>query len=138
MIGSELQVAIVAALKVDPPLCDARIYDNPPGETRRTETTGAAWPYITVGDGQVLDAGNTCDDGWEAFADVHVWSRSPAGSKLEAKAVMAEVVTRLTALSGVNGFNVIAANLETSRTFRDPNGATEHGIVAMRFLLDPA
>lgn len=137
MIGPELQVAIVTALKAEPALCGGRIYDNPPAEARRTETTGAAWPYCTVGDGQVIDAGNTCGEGWEAYADIHVWSRSPAQSKLEAKALIAAIADRLLALSAVDGFAVIVAALETSRTFRDPDGITEHGVVTLRFLLDP-
>lgn len=130
MIGPELQVAIVTALKAAPALCDGRIYDNPP--------TGAAFPYITVGDDQVLDDSNSCAEGWEAYPDIHVWSRPAAKSKLEMKGLAAAIVTRLSALDGVAGFIVVSARLETFRSFRDPDGITEHGVVTMRYLLDPA
>lgn len=138
MIGPELQKAVFAALTAAPAICDGRVYDNPPDEARRSTSTGAAWPYATIGDDQVVDAGNSCGDGWEVFCDVHLWSRSSSLSKLEAKTLAAAIVERLTALDTVDGFVVIAATLETSRTFRDPDGITEHGVVTMRFLLDPA
>jgi hypothetical protein len=130
MIGRELQVAIVSALKAAPALCDGRVFDNPPH--------GAAFPYLTIGDDQVVDDGNSCGEGWQVYADIHVWSRPAAKSKLEMKDLAAAVVTRLLALDGVAGFAVTVAALETARSFRDPDGITEHGVVTMRFLLDPA
>ncbi|SHF05390.1 Protein of unknown function [Kaistia soli DSM 19436] len=138
MIGAELQKAIFSALTADPALCDGRVYDNPPDDAQRLAATGAAWPYLAIGDDQVVDDGNTCSDGWEAFADIHVWSRALPRSKIEAKTLIAAVVERLSLLSTVDGFDVLVAALETSRTFRDPDGITEHGVVTMRFLLDPA
>ena len=99
---------------------------------------GAAFPYLTIGDEQVMDAGNSCAEGWELYPDVHIWTRPLAGSKLEGKALAAELVDRLLAIDTVDGFTVISARLETARAFRDPDGLTEHGVVTLRFLLDPA
>ncbi len=138
MIGPELQKAIYAALTAAPALCDGRVYDNPPDEARRIVVTGAAWPIITIGDDQVVDGGSSCAEGWDVYADVHLWSRPATKSKLEAKALAAAVVNRLLALEGVEGFTVTVAALETIRALRDPDGITEHGVVTMRFLLDPA
>lgn len=130
MIGDQLQKAIFAALKTSPAVADGGIYDQPPAD--------AAFPYVTIGDDQVLDDGNTCGDGWEVFSDVHVWSRSVAGSKLEAKQIRAEIVTRLTALIDVQDFAVVIASLETARTFRDPDGMTEHAVLTFKHTLQPA
>lgn len=137
-VGPELQKAIYAALLSPGPVAGGGVYDNPPDEARRTALNGSAWPYATIGDDQILDAGNSCGEGWEVFCDIHVWSRPATLSKLEAKSVMALIVERLTVLDTVDGFVVVAASLQTTRTFRDPDGITEHGVVSMRFLLDPA
>lgn len=136
MIGPELQKAIVDALNAAPALCDGRVYDGVPPEAKRISDTGAAWPYITVGDEQVIDSGNSCGDGWEVFPDVHIWTRPESRSKREGKALMAAAVDRLRAITAVDGYTVTSVSLETARSFRDPDGITEHGAVTLRFLLD--
>ncbi|MBA3576185.1 MAG: DUF3168 domain-containing protein [Sphingomonas sp.] len=130
MIGSQLQTAIFAALTAATALAGGRVYDRVPPDP--------VFPYITIGDDQVIDHGNSCDDGWEVFADIHLWSRPVTGSKVEAKDLAAAVVGRLKALLTVSGFTVIIAALETSRTFRDPDGKTEHAVLTFRYVLQPA
>lgn len=139
MLGAQLQVAIYEALTAPTALAGGRVYDNPPEETRRESDTGAAFPMITLGDDQVLDAGNSCDDGWEVFSDIHVWSRWQKRSKLEAKNLAAEIVDRLVGGTlTVFGWSVVIAALESQRSFRDPDGITEHTIVTVRHVLQPA
>lgn len=130
MIGSQLQKAIFAALNTETAVAGGRIYDRVP--------ENATFPYVTIGDDQVLDDGNSCDDGWEVFADVHVWSRPDSGSKAEVKDLAASVGSRLAATLTVTGFTVIIAALESSRTFRDPDGLTEHSVLTFRYVLQPA
>jgi hypothetical protein len=130
MIGSQLQKAIYDALTAAPALVSGRVYDRPP--------TTAAFPYITIGDDQVTDDGNTCSDSWEVFSDIHIWSRPQTQSKAEAKTLAASVVDRLRGLSSVSGYAVTVASMESARTFRDGDGITEHGVVTMRFVLDEA
>jgi hypothetical protein len=129
MIGAELQIAIVAALAADPPLCDGRIYDRVP--------VGAVFPYLTVGDEQVVDDGNSCSDGWEVYADIHAWSRPTPTSKVELKTLAAAAVTRLNTLLAVAGFTVVIASLESLRSLRDPDGLTEHAVITMKYVLQP-
>lgn len=130
MIGAQLQAGIYAALTADSPDI-AEVYDRAPAT--------AGFPRITIGDDQVIDDGNSCEDGWEVFADIHIWSRPNSGSKVEAKNLAAQVYARLvTTKPTVTGFNVIIAQLETSRTFRDPDGITEHTVSTYRFVLEPA
>lgn len=130
MIGSALQKAIFAALSMAPAVAGGRIYDRVP--------ESAVFPYITIGDEQVIDDGNSCDDGWEVFSDVHIWSRPTAGSKLEAKDLAPPIVSRLATSLSLTGFTVVAAALQTMRTFRDPDGITEHSVLTFRYLLQPA
>ncbi|MEH6721293.1 MAG: DUF3168 domain-containing protein [Aurantimonas endophytica] len=132
MIGPELQKAIFDALKAAPALAGGRVYDRPP------PPPSGAFPYITIGDDQVIDDGNSCGDSWEVFSDIHIWSRPQTQSKAEAKTLAAAIVGRLRAVSTVPGHVVTIVAMESARTFRDGDGITEHGIVTMRFVLDEA
>lgn len=131
MIGSQMQKAIFAALTAAPAVAGGRIYDRVPAT--------AAYPRITIGDDQVLDDGNSCEEGWEVFSNVHIWSRSNAGSKAEAKDLAAQVVDRLVIENlSVFGFSVVIAAFQDQRTQRDPDGLTEHTVVTVRHVLQPA
>ncbi len=130
MIGSEVQKAIYAALNAPTALAGGRTYDRVPPDPM--------FPYITIGDEQVVDDGNSCEDGWEVFADVHIWSRPATGSKVEVKDLVAAVVTRLNTPLTVIGFIVIVTELQSARTLRDPDGITEHAVLTLRYVLQPA
>jgi hypothetical protein len=130
MIGAALQKAIFAALTTSPAIAGGRVYDRVPA--------GPTFPYVSIGDEQVLDDGDTCSDGWEVTSDVHVWSRPAAGSKAEVKDLAAAIVPRLAVTTiSVTGFRVLIAELETSRVFRDPDGITEHAVLTFRHVLSP-
>lgn len=128
MIGTQIQKAIHDALKAAPSVAGGRVYDHVP--------EGAAFPYVEIGDEQILDDGNTCDDGWEVFADVHVWSRSVGYP--ETKGLIAAIVPRLVRITAITGFTVIAVEVENTRVFRDPDGSTSHGVISVRFVITPA
>jgi hypothetical protein len=130
MIGSALQKAIFAKLNEAPALAGGNVFDQVP--------EGDPFPRITIGDEQVLDDGNTCDDGWEVFSDVHVWSRPVTGSKVEVKDLLAAVVARLNTALTVTGFTVVIHAIDSSRVFRDPDGKTEHAVLTFRYVLQPA
>lgn len=129
MIGADLQKGIYAALTAAPAVAGGRVYDRVPADPK--------FPYITIGDDQFLDDGGTCGDAWEVFADIHVWSRPVAGSKVEVKDLEAAVIARLRTVT-VTGASVVVAALESARTFRDADGITEHAVITMRYLIDPA
>lgn len=130
MIGSALQKAIFAKLNEVTAIAGGRIYDQVPASP--------TFPYITIGDEQVVDDGNACDDGWEVFPAVHVWSRPATGSKAEVKDLLASVVSRLNTALTVTGFTVVINAFESSRVLRDPDGLTEHAVVTFRYVLQPA
>lgn len=129
MIGPELQKAIHDAL-VSGAVAAGRIYDNPP--------VGAAFPYVTIGDEQVIDDSNQCGEGWEIYPDIHAWSRPVAGSKAEVKALAASIVKAVTGITSVSGHALVALHHETTRYLRDPDGKTEHAVITFRAVLDPA
>jgi hypothetical protein len=129
MIGAEVQKAIFAALD-GASVASGRIYDQVPAEP--------VFPYVTIGDEQVIDDSNTCQDGWEVYPDVHCWSRPETGSKVEVKTLAAAVVTAVTSIISITGFSLVSITHETTRVFRDPDGKTEHAVVSFRALIDPA
>lgn len=131
MIGAQLQKAIYDALTTaDPSIAGGRIYDGVP--------ENPTYPYITIGEEQVIDDGNSCDDAYEAYATVHVWDRPAARSKAAIKGVVAQVVSALASVSSVTDFVVVLATFESAQTRRDGDGLTEHSILTFRYLLDPA
>lgn len=131
MIGAELQRAIFAALS-GASVASGHIYDNPPPIDKRP------YPNVTIGDEQIIDDSNTCQEGWEVFLDVHCWSRPESGSKVEVKELAASVVAAVTAITSITGFSLVSITHETTRVFRDPDGLTEHAVCSFRALIDPA
>lgn len=125
MIGAEVQRAVYLAL-VGAQVADGRIYDRPPEEPK--------FPYITIGDDQVIDDGNTCGAGWEIYADIHIWSRPREGSKAEAKELGKRVCVAILAIEKIEGQDLISVSVDTSRTERDADGKTEHSLITFRFL----
>lgn len=131
MIGAALQKAVYAALAGNSPaIAGGRVYDQVPRDP--------TFPYVTIGDEQLIDDSNSCSDAVEAYADVHIWSRPAGGSKLEAKDLAADVIERLATQITVIGFANNLGLLETQRAFRDPDGKTEHVVLTFKYLIAEA
>jgi len=130
-----LQGAIVAALKDDAGVAAVvgeRVYDDPP------TASPVAFPYIDLGQFQVLDDWAGCIEGSEINFDVHVWSRSKGTP--EAKAIVGAVRG---ALNDVDldlspAHRLIEITFQTHRIFTDADGATTHGVVTFRALTETA
>lgn len=129
MIGDEFQRALYAAL-MGANIAGGNVFDQ--------VAPGDPFPRVTIGDEQVIDDSNTCQDGWELFADVHCWSRPATGSKAEVKALAAQVVKAVLAIDAIEGFTLVLLHHQTTRIFRDPDGLTEHAAISFRAVLDPA
>jgi hypothetical protein len=129
MIGPQLQKALYDAL-TGAGVASGRVYDRVPDNP--------VFPYVTIGDEQVIDDGNTCQDGWEVYPTVHVWGRDPSGSRASVKAMMAQAVTAVLSITSVTGFVLVASQLQDSRVDRDPDGLTDHAVATFKFILDPA
>lgn len=127
----ELQGAIVAALKADAgltALIAGRVFD-------RTDPT-AAFPYVVVGDDQVISAHADCLDGsTEVFASLHAWSRKPG--KVEAKRVAGAVVDALNQKPlTVNGYRLVSIEHDTTQHMADPDGITSHSVIVFHAFVD--
>lgn len=128
----ELQAGIVAALKAPgalPSVVGGRVYDAPP--------TNATFPYLTLGDCQVLPDKAGCIDGVEVYPQIDVWSRAVGypEAKTITKAVLAALDEQpITAA----GFNVVVFEFQSVQYLRDPDGRTRHAAITFRGLIQPS
>lgn len=127
----EVQKAIVGALRgAVPPVAEGRIYDEVP--------PSAVFPYVTVGDCQVLPDKADCIDGSIVFPQVDVWTRTTGYP--ETKRIASEVLAALddrTDTLVVDGYHLVVFQFEEVRYLRDPDGITRHGIMTFHGLLQP-
>ena len=80
-VAGAFQTAIYAHLTGTPAvaaLVGNRVFDR--------VSKGAAFPYVTIPDVQLVEDGADCFEGDEIFLDIHVWSR--AVGSMEAKAIV--------------------------------------------------
>lgn len=128
----ELQGAIVTALKANAAvdaLIGDRIYDEPPA--------APTFPYVTVGDDQVLQAHAHCIEGsTEIFSTLHAWSRS--GGKVQAKKIAGAVVVALNfaELTLNNGYRLVLLEHDSTQYLIDPDGLTAHAVIVFHAFVD--
>lgn len=144
--GEALQRAIYAVLIASPGLLAEfvgapRVYDQVP--------TNARFPYITLGEAQVIEDGDDSDDGdddaclfgSEIFTTLHVWDRDTADGvkgKTRVRRIAGLVREALRTPLTVEGQRVVLQQFRDHRTFDDGDGLTRHGVINHRFLLEPA
>jgi hypothetical protein len=132
--GHALQLAIVPRLKAQVADIASRVYD-----TVATNIAGevtATFPYLQIGDDQVLPDDAECVDGSEIYVSVHVWSR--AVGWLEAKKIAGQVRDALHLASlTITGHNLIEIRFRDARLLRDPDGKTRHIAMTFRALTEP-
>lgn len=133
-----LQSAIEAALRDSPEvkaamgLATVRLYTL-------SAPNAAPYPFLTIGDDQILGDETECAASSECFTNVHVWARSttPTESRAQAKRIASAVRAALSGLTVITGFDLVLVEFETTRHLTDPDGLTAHSVVEHRFLLDP-
>jgi hypothetical protein len=128
----ELQAALVGRLKSDPgvtAVVGQRVYDEVPNNPQ--------FPYISIGDNQVLPDKAECIDGTEIFWQLDGWARDPTfpTTKQISKAVVAcldDIELTLT------GYAAIVVELNRVDYLHDPDGITRHVAINFRFLIQAA
>ncbi|WP_167765432.1 MULTISPECIES: DUF3168 domain-containing protein [unclassified Brevundimonas] len=100
---------------------------------------GAAFPYVVIGEDQVLDDSTECLDGSEVYSTVHCWARAsddPENSRRETKAMAAAIRQALKTIT-VPGFDVVLIEFDSARHLTAADGLTAHAVLTFRLLLDP-
>ncbi len=106
-----------------------RAYDRVP--------PNATPPYITIGEAQLLDNGDTCEeDRFEAFCDLQVWSRT-VGS-VECKTVAHALRAALHNGLSLAAWTATVVQCQSMDFFTDPDGLTARARMTFRILLEPA
>lgn len=125
----ELQAAMVAVLKGDSPaVASGRVYDSVP--------VGAAFPYVTLGDCQVLPDKAECIDGVEVYPQVDVWSREVGYG--ETKRIAKRILQLLDDVPlAVAGFHAVVFEIQSVNYLRDPDGLTRHAAMTFHGVLTP-
>ncbi len=125
----ELQTAIVTKLKADAGVIAAvgnRVYDNVP--------PNASFPYISLGDSQVLPDKADCIDGTEIFFSLDGWSRDLRFP--ECKSISKAIVAALDDQPlTVAGYDAVVFELDSVNYLRDPDGITRHVALSFRALI---
>lgn len=134
-----LQDAVEAALRGSVALADAmegrvRLYTL-------SAPTDAPFPYLVIGEDQIVDDETECSASSAAFTTVHVWSRvqdDVSASRAQAKTIAGIVRAVLNTALPLAGFVVTDWRFETARHLTDPDQRTAHSVVEHRYLIDPA
>lgn len=100
---------------------------------------GALFPYILIGEDQIIGDDIECGAASEVAVTIHVFARSdtPAASRLKAKAIAAAVRTALTAKLTLTGHVMIDWTFETTRHLTDPDGLTAHSVLSLSYETAP-
>jgi len=135
-----LQAALIARLLADTAvkaLVSKRIYDEVPDDKKRIADTGKAFPYVSLGDMQVLPDKADCIDGTEVFVQIDAWSR--AQGYPEVKHIGAAIVAALDDQPlTVTGYTAVVFEIQNIQYLRDPDGLTRHAALSFRALIDKA
>lgn len=127
-----LQKALVARLKATSGVTDlvgTRIFDAVP--------KSAAFPYLTLGEVQVVPDEADCYAGAEVYFSVHAWAREPGAADVKriAPAVQAAVLADDLAL---DGHTVVSVAFDGAQYMRDPDGLTSHAVISFIAETEPA
>lgn len=129
----EVQVSIVSVLVANAGLQSllgnpVRVYQDVP--------TNPQFPYLYVGDSQVLPDRFECIDGKEIFVDIHAYSTDKGFS--EVKRICAVIADLLNdANLTVVEHNCVDIYLSNERTFKDSPSLTKHGVLTFRVRVEP-
>ncbi|MBD0416506.1 DUF3168 domain-containing protein [Oryzicola mucosus] len=93
LLEFRLQVAFVTLLTGLGTEAGERVYDDIPEAEERAADTGAAFPYISVGPGQLIPIDEECWDRSQFYHQIDVWSREPGFP--EAKKIAGEIRSAL-------------------------------------------
>lgn len=122
-----LQAAIVAALKASGSPAGARVYDAVP--------SSVVFPYISLGNVQLVAEQVECLQGAEVYITVDAWSR--AVGKTELKTIGHAIIAALDDADLVaTGLTVNSCLLNDVNYIDDPDGLTSHGIFTFHILTD--
>ncbi len=135
--SAEIQVALVERLTALATEAGERIYDDVPPEDERVADTGAAYPYVTVGAGQLVPVDEECFDRSSTYFQIDVWTRTVGFP--QAKRIAGTIRTALHEQTlAVTGHAVDRMRVESIDYSRDPNGLSRRARLVLLVDTQPA
>lgn len=129
--SNELQALIYQRLTSDAgvqAIVGNRVYDNPIGKD--------TFPYISFGPSDVVEDDADCIAGRIETIQIDCWSRYQGGFR-EVKSLADAVKKALHRYSGTLTVNaLVEMTVESIRFFRDPDGATSHGVITLQAIVE--
>jgi hypothetical protein len=131
-----LQIGMAAALLADPTvtsLVGTAVYDS-------LSAVNVPYPFIEIGDDQVLSEGDTMFDSSEVYSNVHIWSNGPNG-RLVGKLIAQAVRNVLQNPFALTGHVIASASLHNSRFMIDGDptdqGQVSHVVMTFQYHTTP-
>jgi hypothetical protein len=130
--SAALRAAIHDALSSDGALAallgGAKVYDEPP--------SGAAFPYVTLGEARVSDFSTATEPGEEHQLTLHAWSRN--GGHREAHLIAGALLQALDdAPLALADHRLVNLRFATADVRREADGRTYHALVRFRAMTEP-
>lgn len=124
MIATQPVQAAIRQAMVNAEIAGGRVVDHTPSPEE------VAYPYVEIGDTQILSDDVQCSGGVEEFLSLHIWSRYE-GQK-EAREIAAAISSLFHAQSlTVTGYSLVTFTVQQVRIFDDPDGLTRHGVLTL-------
>lgn len=130
-----LQAAIYAALAADAAVLAAtggsvRIYDKLPDPV--------PYPHVRIGELEANDDSTTCESAWDCFHTIHIFSRANA-PRAECNAIAGAIRAELVETPPApTGFKITESQFASYRSYFERDGVTAHGVLVLRYQVDPA
>ena len=109
------------------PAIGERVYDKVPKDV--------TFPYIVIGDCQVLGDDDDCTEHSEVFDRIHVWSKAVGFPECNAIAGAIRAAARATPLAP-QGFSLILTEFVQQQNLKDPDPLTLHVVLEFRSLIE--
>lgn len=97
---------------------------------------GAPYPYIVIGEDQIIGDDTECASGSEVVVTVHVWARAttPTETRRQQKRIAGAVRAALVQPLALDGHTMDEWELESLQHLTDPDGLTGHSVLSVRYL----
>lgn len=129
--SSALRAALYTALRDHAPLTAAlggpRVYDMPPAAPE--------FPYVTLGEAQVLDWSSGTEAGEEHRLTLHIWSRQPGHGEAHDLAALVQEALHDVPLP-VAGARLINLRASGAEFRREAGGRTTRAVLRFRAVLE--
>lgn len=132
-----IQMALVAKLAALPSESGERVYDDVPDEAQRKAETGEAWPYTSLGAGQLVPVDEECFDRSSTYIDVNVWSQDIGFPQVKRIAGVYRAALHEQELV-IAGHVLDRMRVENIAYSRDPDGMTRRARLELLIETQPA